>query len=65
MTNYVILRLDSETSSWKEHGEATATSPQRAIRAIENGAGVYTAVPARSWKPVTVTVETKTVVKLG
>jgi hypothetical protein len=41
-----------------------ATVGDGAPRPDDEGAGIYVAVPARSWKPVTVTSETKTVLKL-
>jgi hypothetical protein len=44
-----------------------AASATAAIRSVveKHGAGKYVAVPARSWKPVKVTVEQQTVVKVG
>lgn len=48
-------------------GEVEATNPNEAIKTVveKHGAGQYVAVPARSWRPVKVTVEQTTVVKVG
>jgi hypothetical protein len=56
-------------NGWESLGLAEGRSANEAIRArldtLENPpGGKYVAVPARSWKPVTVTTETKTVLKL-
>jgi hypothetical protein len=72
-TTYVILRkIGSEEQAqpqWMEYGRAKAASSTAAIRECagidDQGAAEYVAVPARSWKPVKVTVETKQTVKLG
>jgi hypothetical protein len=61
-TEYVICRrVHSNTAStldknpnatyWVEVGRTHATSAKAAIQACFNGDGLYTAVPARSWKP--------------
>jgi hypothetical protein len=42
-----------------------ASSAAEAIRLTVKTAGTFVAVPARSWKPVKVTVEQTTVVKVG
>lgn len=65
MTSYVILKQDPETGSgsrWIEWGTEEASSSARAIKAVADdaGGGVYIAVPARSWRPLTVKVEQKT-----
>jgi hypothetical protein len=72
-TTYVVLRkIGSEEQAqpqWMEYGRAHAASSTAAIRECagidDQGAAEYVAVPARSWKPVKVTVETKQTVKLG
>lgn len=77
LTAYVILRRDTGTDStgnqWREDGpHQTARSAKQAIRqALELRAesdvqpsGTYVAVPYRSFQPVTVTVQTQTVLKL-
>jgi hypothetical protein len=65
LTEYVVLtRVGDE---WKESGIVKAASATGAIRAHLDRTAVHpavVAVPARSWQPVTVTVETKTVLKL-
>jgi hypothetical protein len=71
MTQYMILRRDLrddgeldpelDPACWRFHAEAEASGAERAIRSIKGlGEGVYVAVPARSWRPLTVTVETTT-----
>lgn len=78
-TGYVVLELNESSHSWKERGPGPyrAASAEAAIRAhldrnpvdgkefVNEGAGTYVAIPARSWKPVTVKTETKTVVTLS
>jgi hypothetical protein len=56
-------------NGWESLGLAEGRSANEAIRTRLNTleqapAGKYVAVPARSWKPVTVTTETKTILKL-
>jgi hypothetical protein len=69
MTSYVIL-VKQEDGAWKELGtHIPARSAKSAIRYLLDG-GVepneaYAAVPARSWRPVTVKVETKTALKFS
>jgi hypothetical protein len=41
-----------------------ASNGNEAVRLAAKQAGIYVAIPARSFQPVTVTVETQTVVKL-
>lgn len=67
MTQYVILRRDRDQGTaddpvgWQYHGQAEASGAERAIRSIEDlEPGAYVAVPARSWRPLIVTVETTT-----
>jgi hypothetical protein len=71
---YVILRSVGSAplpAAWQEHGpRQQAVSAEQAIRkavaATETPDGAtLVAVPARSWKPMTVTVETTTRVKIG
>lgn len=76
-TAYVILRREPgdahANGPWREDGpHQTARSAKQAIRQaleLRNESGVqpfgtYLAIPARSWQPVTVTVQTQTVLKL-
>ena len=69
MTEYVVLEKEE---GWLEYGRVNSRSAQSAIKAVmdhpENqrtGGGTFVAVPARSWKPVTVKVETKTALKFS
>lgn len=51
---------------WVFRGGLKARSAEEALRRYSGiGEGTYVAVPARSWKPVTVTVETQTKVVLS
>jgi hypothetical protein len=73
VTSYLVLRRDklvkdgSPTGDWREFDFVNAASADAAIRAVAEakGAGEFVAVPARSWKPRTVTVEQKTAVRLA
>lgn len=62
LTEYVLLERDA-SSFWSYTTTVEARSAEAAIRSIE-AAGTYVAVPARSWKPVTVKAETTTVLRL-
>lgn len=61
-TKYVVLeRIALGRDDWRETANVTALSAEAAIRdalAGDTDGGTYVAVPARSWKPLTVTVET-------
>jgi hypothetical protein len=67
---YVVLRGDSaEPNVWHEVGKMNTRSAESAVRAHVNGLKSkpherYVAVPARSWQPLKVAVETKTQVKV-
>jgi hypothetical protein len=68
-TTYIVLRATADETGWEYISKvANVGSAEAALRAAintENGqAGTYVAVPKRSWKPVTVTTETRTVLKL-
>jgi hypothetical protein len=69
-TEYVVLR-DNDTSEGAMAAYTTvqkvrANSANDAIKKAAGGKeGVYIAVPARSFKPVKVTVHTETTIKLG
>lgn len=71
MTEYVILRNDpredgAQSNRWFEVGPTVkASSAKRALSAAEISAGEYVALPARSWKPLTVKVEQTTKVTIG
>ena len=75
-TEYVILaNTDDGGSRWKEVARVKARSAASAIRTMvdgdanglltEDSGGQYVAVPARSFRPVTVTVETKTALRFS
>jgi hypothetical protein len=68
MTDYIILARNND-GCWIEGPTVEAASAEAAIRAEvgdgKAGAKTYVAVPARSWKPVSVVVETTKRVKLG
>jgi len=63
MTDYVIL-FQQDNGGWMElEKRIPARSGTSAIRALLDGAearGQYVAIPARSFRPVTVKLETKT-----
>lgn len=76
-TSYIVLRQtthartepDGPTVAWRiENSNVPATSAEAAIRLAcktnSTPEGTYVAVPARSWKPVTVKAETQTVLRL-
>lgn len=66
-TTYVVLFRD-DSGYWTDLVTIQASSSDDAVRRAvvktANATGTYVAVPARSWKPVTVTVETSTKLKL-
>ena len=67
MTEYVVF-VQLEGGNWEAYGPpVTARSTRSALtQAIKStGGGTYVAVPARSWKPVTVKVETKTALRFS
>ncbi len=68
MTAYIVLRKIALATSdgridWRVHSTVEAASAAAAIRQ-KSEEGTYVAVPARFWKPVRVTTETRTVLKL-
>ena len=66
MTDYLILRQNAEQAGvWIQFATASATSPARALRISNLDEGEYVAVPARSWKPLKVSVEQTTKVTIG
>ncbi len=69
MTDYVILRLQDDTTEpgqWQQYaGLIEASSPSRALRIANHGAGTFIAVPNRSWNPLHVKVEQTTKVTIG
>lgn len=69
MTDYIILRArkGEEPDTWERvPGTVAASSPDRAIRSLLHTAeNTYAAVPARSWRPLTVKVESTVKVTIG
>ena len=74
LTEYVVIRENTPDPNSANTLAGThsvvktlrATSANDAIRqAVGEKAGTYRAIPARSWKPVKVTVHTETTVRLG
>jgi hypothetical protein len=73
VTEYVILEVQEPEANglhlWQEAARVDARSAAAAIRSAlsgENGTpGEFVAVPARSWKPVKVSVETKSTLKFS
>jgi hypothetical protein len=67
-TTYIVLRaIDGPEGDWLEYAKRDASSADAAIRkALEThpADGRFVAVPARSWKPVTVRTETTTTIRL-
>lgn len=66
MSEYVVLRKHND-GAWEEVSRADVASEQAAIRATVNGSGggTYVAVPVRSFRPRTVTVEQVEKVRLS
>lgn len=75
MTEYVVfVNTDAGGPRWQEVARCEARSADAAIRHHVNAEnevphadydGKFAAVPARSWKPVTVKVETKTALRFS
>ena len=64
MTEYRVMK-QTEREDWEFVGQREAVSAKAAIQGVLNGPsteferhGTFVAVPARSWQPVTVKVET-------
>jgi hypothetical protein len=72
VTHYVILRQQEGTNNiWAQTTAIEARSARSAIaKALEGDEnpysdGTFIAVPIRSWRPVTVKVETKTALRFS
>jgi hypothetical protein len=63
-TTYIVLRELDNGHDWEHSWSVDAGSASEAIRKAVTESGTYVAVPARSWKPVAVTTETRTILKL-
>lgn len=67
MTSYVILTRNEEKAAYTLGPSVNASSAEQAVRkhASTAGAGTYVAIPAKTFKPVTVQVETVQRVTIG
>ena len=73
MTQYLVFENQdtqdaSGVATWQKLRVVEARSSAAAIKVALDGdvhEGQYVAVPARSWKPVTVKVETKTALRFS
>ena len=71
MTEYVVLMQQSVDDGEAFHiiayevARSARSAIQGALVGREDESGQYVAVPARSWKPVTVKVETKTALRFS
>lgn len=67
-TVYLVLTQAAENGPWTAISTYTAASAKAAVSlAVKDKdakAGTFVAVPARSWQPLTLSVETETKVKL-
>jgi hypothetical protein len=68
-TTYIVLRRDEDgggiaVDRWQTDATVEASSAEAAIRKAMPKDGLYVAVPARSWRPVTVRTETTTTIRL-
>ena len=71
MTHYIILH-NTAGNEWAQTTSLEARSARAAVaKAMEGennpyaGGGTFIAVPLRSWRPVTVKVETKTALRFS
>jgi len=65
-TMYVVLELNESYGSWVDAGNiVAAVNAEAAVRKVAKGAGSFVAIPTRSWKPLTVKVETVEKVTFG
>ena len=69
-TEYVVLKQD-ESGFWSTVNRGSFKSADAALRGVveklaaQDQDGTFVAVPARSWRPVTVSTQTTTTVVLG
>lgn len=65
-TEYQVFFRDADNKGWYPHALVDAANSADAIKKSLSGgqAGTFAAVPARSWKPVTVHVETTSRMRL-
>lgn len=67
-SRYLVLHYvanEGHPAAWEEVGTFNASSTENALRQFGGSAGVYVAVPVRSWKPVELTVEKVERVKIA
>lgn len=68
MTEYYVLRArkGEDPDTWERLPGTFKGSPRSVCKAAaDKTAGLYVAVPIRSWQPLPVNVEQKTVVTVG
>ncbi len=70
MTEYIILRARTgeNPNTWEEISPGAtiqASSARRALAGLDLKSGEYVALPARSWKTLTVKTETVTKTTIG
>lgn len=68
MTRYVVLRFRErghDVESWDVAERVEANSAEQAVRSVGAARGTFVAVPERSWQPLTVETEQKTVTRLA
>lgn len=65
MTRYVLLKGTNEPGTvFAVHAEVDANGTAEAIRKGAEEDGTYVAIPLRSWRPLRVTTQTKTSLRL-
>ncbi len=68
-TDYFVFSKDADNDWWIAAGSYTAASAKAAVsthvKEKDAKAGTFVAVPQRSWRPLTLAVETETKVKLS
>jgi hypothetical protein len=78
VTEYVILENSGDERGWNPIGSQEARGARSAVQAAlarltegtdltakQNSEAQYVAVPSRSWRPVSVKVETKTALRFS
>lgn len=65
MTEYIVLKEAGE-ETWRVFSRSDAQTAKAAVRKVVNDdPGRYVAIPARSFRPLDVDVETKRSIKIG
>lgn len=65
MTKYVVLAANDNGTWGVFADDVAASSPKRAIAALKVESGEYVAIPARSWKRLSVSVKQTVKVTIG